>query len=152
MFTIAKACWPKEPSLLKTSWKGSLQRQQVKALFHTKYMRGSTLAWCQKLCLPDTSAVLSTLVALPDGTPFSVQAYFVAIKHGLDDIDTRWGRTTQFITKWKGSWKPNKGNAEATVQSYLRQEYEGVSLATKIHAANCLKGLGVRPVNLHMTD
>ena len=34
------------------------------------------------------------------------------------------------------------------MQSYLRQEYEAVSLAVKIHTATCLQGMGVKPINL----
>ena len=148
MSAVARSCWPKDSSFLKEKWKDSLQRQKVKTLFHTKDMRGSTLVWCHKQGLPDTSSVLSTLVPLPDGTNLSVQAYFVAINRGLDDTETRWERTTQFITQWKRAWKPTHGGAEATMQSYLRQEYEGVSLAVKIHTANCLKRMGVKPINL----
>ena len=39
-------------------------------------------------------------------------------------------------------------DSEPTMQSYLRQEYEAVSLAVKIHTATCLQGMGVKPINL----
>ena len=49
----------------------------------------------------------------------------------------RWGRATLLISKWKESWKPfEHGYAEATIQSYFRQEFEGTGLATKVHVAN----------------
>ena len=127
MYAVATSCWPRDPSFLKEKWNDSTQRQKVKTLFHTKDMRGSTLAWCQKQGLPDTSPVLNTLITLEDGTKFAVRAYFAAISTGLDDIDSRWKRTTNFITRWKNTWKRTDRDTEPTMQSYLRQEYEAVS-------------------------
>ena len=55
MAAVAMSCWPKDSSFLKEKWKDSTQRQKVKTLFHTKDMRGSTLAWCHKQGLSDTT-------------------------------------------------------------------------------------------------
>ena len=46
------------------------------------------------------------------------------------------------------TWNRNNKASEPTMQSYLRQEYEAVSLAVKIHTATCLQGMGVKPINL----
>ena len=148
MYRVATACWPNDVSFREEKWKESIQRKHVKILFHAKDMRGSTQAWCQKHNIPDVSPVINTLITLPDETIFSVKAYFEAISKGLDDIESRWERTTHFISQWKNTWNRNNKASEPTMQSYLRQEYEAVSLAVKIHTATCLQGMGVKPINL----
>ena len=114
-------------------------------------MRGSTLAWCNKHGVSDTSAVLDISVALPGYghlPPFNVRGYFAAVSAGLDDIDMRWSRTTAFISEWRQYWKPSDSDVEATTQSYLRQEAEAVSLRAKLHVAKCLSSIGVQAINL----
>ena len=80
--------------------------------------------------------------------PFTVRGYFHAISNSLDDIDTQWSRTTAFIAEWRKFWKPSDGEAEATMQSYLRQEAEAISLRAKLHVAERLHPVGVRAINL----
>ena len=114
-------------------------------------MRGSTLAWCNKHGVPNTSAVLDISTALPGWShlpPFTVRDYFAAVSAGLDDIDARWSRTTAFISEWRQYWKPSDTDSEATMQSYLRQEAEAVSLRAKLHVTSCLSSIGVQAINL----
>ena len=140
---VSRALWPGDDP--------SMHRSAVKQLFNAKDMRGSTRAWCDKHGIPGTSAVLNIRVHLPGWSHlplFTVRNYFEAVAASLDDIDCRWSETTALVSEWRQYWKPSDGDAEATTQSYLRQEAEAVSLLAKLHVAKCLASVGVHAVNL----
>ena len=114
-------------------------------------MRGSTTAWCNKVGIDNPNKVLDIEVATDGWThlpPFTPRGYFQAITEGLDDIDEKWKDTTSFISEWKAWYKPTNKDAEGTMQSYLRQEAEAISLDTKWHVMQCIRDCGARPLNL----
>lgn len=140
---VAKQIWPNDPP--------KEHRDKVKELFALKEMGGASQGWCNEHGISDRNKVLDIEVNI-DGwqhlPTFSIRRFFEMLAARSEDIECRWTRTTDFVARWKAFYNPSDTDASATVQSFLRQEAEALSLKTKWHVLKCNSSCGAQPLNL----